>query len=267
MKIVEFRIFMPIKLERCRMASKYAVNKQTKVNTGGGDGFEIIDAKDVVENGRPGRYVYRILHCKNKIPSMIRWAVSDKFCHIHEHNHNSFPHYSADFSIPAMGDCFLMHTETDHYEYHHGKEIPDNLTNMSETDLKSREIYYLDILNGPASKKKDLDLHGFTCPEIGFNEELSATRGKSDDTKIPEWVHNYNGPLVLIVKTVKFQLKWKGIQSMTERIVGKTWYHVYLDSHRSMLKWGTEWYNLNDEEIHQIEKETKADLSKHSFDE
>lgn len=266
MRIIEFRIFVPMKLQMCRAASKYSVNRQTQEHTGGGDGFEIIEAKNYVDNGQPGRYVYRILHCKNKLPSGIRWAVPEKYAHIHEHNRNSFPHYEGDFTIPAMGDSFVLHTQTNHYEYQKGKEIPFNLNGWNEEELKDREIYYLDILDGPASKKKELDLHGYSCPEIGMDELIGSKKRKSDDQKIPRWVNNYEGPMTLIVKTVKFRFKWFGAQTMVEKFVGSTWYQVYLDTHRAMLKWAPNWHNLSDDDLLKLENKTKEQLSEHQFD-
>ena len=265
MRIIEFRIFMPLKLQMCRAAAKYSVNKQTTDFSGGGDGFEIVEAKNYVENGQPGRYVYRILHCKNKVPSAVRWAVPDKYAHVHEHNHNAFPHYNADFTIPAMGDNFVLHTETNHFEYEKGKDIPENLNNFDDIELNSREIYYLDILDGPASKKKELDLHGYSCPEIGMNE-LIGSKKNADDQKVPQWVENYDGPITMIVKTVKFNFKWFGAQTLVEKVVGNVWYNVYLDTHRAMLKWAPKWHNLSEEDLLKLEKKTKEQLSEHQFD-
>lgn len=265
MRIIEFRIFMPMKLQMCRAASKYSVNRQTEEHTGGGDGFEIVEAKNFTENGQEGRYVYRILHCKNKLPSAVRWAVPDKYAHVHEHNRNSFPHYEGDFTIPSMGDNFVLHTETNHIEYHKGKEIPDNLNGWTEKELKQREIFYLDILDGPASKKKELDLHGYSCPEIGMSQ-LVGYKKKSDDQEIPKWVNNYEGQMTLIIKTVKFRFKWLGAQTIVEKVVAGTWYQVYLDTHRAMLKWAPKWVNLSDDDLMKLENKTKDNLSEHQFD-
>lgn len=255
---------MPMKLDMCKRASNYSVTRQMKEYTGGGDGFEIVETKSYVENGLDGNYSYRIFHCKNKLPSAIRWFVPEKYAHIHEHDKSIFPHYECEYLIPAMGDDFILRTQTNHYEYEKGKEIPNNLNKWNDEELKEREIFYLDILDGP-NPKKNLDLHGLSCPEIGMNE-LIGDINKISDKEIPAWVKNYDGPMTLIIKTVKFNFKWYGAQTLVEKFAGNTWYQVYLDSHRSMVKWAPEWVNLSDEEIRMMENETKDQLKENKFD-
>lgn len=256
---------MPMKLEMCRTASNYSVTRQMTEYTGGGDGFEIVETKNYVENGLQGHYAYRIFHCKNKLPSAIRWFVPEKYAHIHEHDKSIFPHYECKYIIPAMGDNFILQTETNHYEYEKGKEIPNNLNKWTEDELKEREVFYLDILDGPMSKDNKLDLHGFSCPEIDM-KELISSNNKSDDKEIPGWVNNYDGPMTLIVKTVKFNFQWYGAQTLVEKFVGSTWYQVYLDSHRSMVKWAPNWCNLSDDEISTLENDAKDQLKENKFD-
>lgn len=256
---------MPMKLEMCKTASNYSVTRQMKEYTGGGDGFEIIETKNYVENGLQGHYAYRIFHCKNKLPSAIRWFVPEKYAHIHEHDKSAFPHYQCEYVIPTMGDNFILNTETNHIEYEKGKEIPNNLNNWNEDELKEREVYYLDILDGPETKGNDYDLHGFSCPEIGMNELIGCPNG-SDDSKIPSWVNNYDGPITLIIKTVRFNFKWYGAQTLVEKFAGNTWYQIYLNSHRAMVKWAPKWYNLSDEEIFTLENKAKDQLKENKFD-
>lgn len=265
MKIIEYRIFVPMKLQYCQAASDYSVTRQMKEYTGGGDGFEIVETQNYVENGLPGHYVYRIFHCKNKIPSAIRWFVPEKYAHIHEHDHSAFPHYEGKYVIPAMGDDFILQTVTNHIEYEKGKDIPDNLNQWTDDEMKQREVYYLDILDGPSSKGNELDLHGFSCPEIEMSELVSPSK-KANDQEIPNWVSNYDGPITLIIKTVKFNFKWYGAQTLVEKFAGSVWYQVYLDSHRSMIKWAPEWCNLSKDEIYGLEDEAKDQLKENKFD-
>lgn len=265
MKIIEYRIFVPFRWNQCRIASAYSVNRRTKEFSGDGDGFEILSTEDYVEDGNPGHYVERLLHCKKKVPRSISWTIPEKYAHIHEHDKSIFPHYECKYIIPAMGDNFILQTETNHFEYEKGKEIPNNLNNWTEDELKGREVFYLDILDGPMSKDNKLDLHGFSCPEIGMKELISSSN-KSNDNEIPSWVNNYDGPITLIVKTVKFNFQWYGAQTLVEKFVGSTWYQVYLDSHRSMVKWAPNWCNLSDDEISTLENDAKDQLKENKFD-
>lgn len=267
MKLVEFRIFMPFKVEWCRAAAKYAVNKRTQHETGGGDGFEILDDGTFEEDGVAGRWVKRVLHFKNHVPTAIRWAIPDKFSSILEENRNSFPHYVATFHMDSLGDNFIMDTETRHFAYTPGTEIPDNPMGFGEDDLAIREILYLDVLDGKKPKRKEFDIHGFSHPESGI-PQFPKEYGKSDPKTIPSWVADWPGPLTLIVKTVKFQFKWKAIQGFVEKYVTKKiWPQTYTDTHRAMIVWIDSWFRMSEEDLKALENSTKEALAGGEFDE
>ena len=254
-----------MELPQCRTASKYSVNKRTREETGGGEGFEIIESGEFEEDGSTGRYVHRVLHFKSRVPASLRWMVPDKYSHIHEHNRNAFPHYVATFRIPAMGERMILDTETRHFPYKFGDQIPENPMNMNPDELKIRQIYYLDILNGPAPEKKKYDIHGYSCPAANI-QELQGPTGKSNDQEIPEWVQHYQGTITLIIKTVKFKLKKPGAQTIVEKYVTKSvFYHVYLDTHRAMLIDAPEWVNFTEDDIKAMEHSTQTELNAHEF--
>jgi hypothetical protein len=253
-------------LPQCRTASKYSVNKRTREETGNGEGFEIIESGEFEEDGIIGRYVHRVLHFKSRVPASLRWVIPDKYSHIHEHNRNAFPHYVATFRIPAMGDRMILDTETVHFPYKQGDQLPENPMHMTEDELKIRQIHYLDILNGPAPEKKKYDLHGYSCPEANI-QELQGPTGKSNDLEVPEWVQYYNGPITLIVKTVKFKAKIPGAQTILEKyIANSVFYRVYLDTHRAMLIDAPEWAHFNEDDIKAMENHTQNELNAHEFD-
>lgn len=267
MKIVEFRIFMPFKLPWCRAAAKYAVNRRTTEESGNGDGFEIIEAGNFEEDGHVGRYVHRVLHFKNKVPAAIRWALPEKYSSILETNKNCFPHYVATFHMEQLGDDLICDTETRHVESPDPENIPDNVMGFTDDELKIRKIVYLDILDGPEPKHKEFDIHGFSFEEGGI-PPFPTKKRDGDSKKPPRWLEGYNGPLVLIIKTLKFHLKWKGIQTITENYVAnKIIPSTYLDTHRAMLTWIREWFYMSEEDLVALENKTKDDLDKNTFDE
>ncbi|KAH0787269.1 Phosphatidylinositol transfer protein [Histomonas meleagridis] len=273
MKIVEFRIFMPFQLPWCRAASKYAVNRRTTEESGGGDGFEIVEADNFEENGQVGRHVHRILHFKNQVPAAIRWAVPEKYSSIHEDNRNCFPHYQANFFIPNLGDDLIFDTETKHFEYEKGTPLEEFLENtlnnvmgFSQKELKKRQIVYLDILDGKESKNKQFDIHGYSFEEGGI-PPFPTKKSHSDSSKPPHWLKGYDGPLVCIVKTVKFRLKFHGIQSFVEKYVTQTIMpQTYLDTHRSMLIWINEWFHMSEEDLMNLENKTKDSLAQNTYE-
>lgn len=261
MKIIEYRIFAPLRWNQCRIASAYSVNRRTKEFTHSGDGFEILDRGDFEEDGNPGHYVERMLHCTKKVPAAIAWAIPEKYAHVHESNRNAFPHTVTTFDCAGMGDNMILHTETRHATYQKGKPLPDNLLNLNKEELGMRQIFYLDLLNGPSPKNPEFDLHGFSCPEADISELVGPTK-RSDDKQIPEWVEHYDGEVTLVVKVVKFMFKWRGLQTMVESLVSESiFYHVYLDSHRAMVKWSPEWSKMTIEEVFEMEGRIQEELA------
>jgi hypothetical protein len=145
-------------------------------------------------------------------------------------------------------------------------EIPDNLVRLEPEDLTIREVVYLDLLNGPVNKR-EFDLHGFSCPEAGISELTAPKKAKNSDTTIPEWVNFYEGPITLVVKIVKFNFHWKGIQTAVEALVARnTFYSTYLDTHRAMVTWSPIWCKMTLEEVWNMERQIKDQLSQQEFD-
>jgi hypothetical protein len=265
MKLVEYRIFVPFRWDQCRIASAYSVNRRTREETGGGDGFEIMDSGDFEEDGNPGHWVRRLFHFKTKIPGWLRWVVPEKYAHVTENNRNAFPHTITTFHIEGA-DFFLLHTETRHAVYERGSEIPDNLVQLSPEDLGIREVVYLDLLNGPVNKK-EFDLRGFSCGDAGI-QELKAPPGvKANDKEVPAWVAGYEGAVTLVVKIVKINFQWKGVQTAVESLVAKNvFYSTYLDTHRAMVKWSTIWSKMTLDEVWAMEGQIREQLAQETFD-
>ena len=254
MKILEFRVLIPVSLAKFQVAKRFINLKYIRDLGGDGEGIQLIKNEEPFENeNEKGYLTEKIYHVKSKIPSFIRWAVPDKYLHFYETSYNAFPHTTTVNTIPALGDDFLLSVESQHMDANvqYNKEkgenefiIPDNSLNLNDTELKERQIVYIDILNGPASsnaesfaetdekkdKKQDTDsksnIRNFVCPEIGIKEPL----GKFDPTteyhpnQVPAWAKKYNGEMMLIVKVVRFHLKWFGIQTAAEKIVSNTFY-------------------------------------------
>lgn len=145
-----------------------------------------------------------------------------------------------------------------HVEYKNGDEIPENINDLTDEELNIREVVYMDILNGP---KSTIDLHDFSCSEAGIEKMIDDSDHSifvNDSLKPPRWVENYSGPMTLIVKTVKFQFKWYGLQTMVESFAfSYAFPTVFMDNHRMMVKWAPEWCNITPEELSDFEKKTR----------
>ena len=80
MKIREFRIPLPMSLEDYHVAQLWAVNEQSRQETGGGEGVEVVknepfEGLDFL-GGKytKGQYTYKIYHVDTKVPPLLRWV-------------------------------------------------------------------------------------------------------------------------------------------------------------------------------------------------
>ena len=268
MRIVEYRIILPTNVPQYQIGNLYMCCQRTRETQGGGEGIEIVTNEPYEEDGEKGQYTHKIMHFKSKIPAFIRWAIPDKYCHLHEKSHNSYPHFHTLYENPGLGKDFYLLVESQHIVYDKAKGCPDNVLGLTEEELKIRKVMYLDIVNGkPGPEKKEWNMVGFQCPEAGVNQPLTAPKKTRNEDKPPEWVENYDGELMICVKVVKLLFKWRGLQNAVEKYALNTTFHdVFLDSHRALMSWAKEWYPMNLEQIRAMERELEEEQRRMEFE-
>ncbi|OHT04273.1 Phosphatidylinositol transfer protein beta isoform [Tritrichomonas foetus] len=269
MKLIEFRIMMPISLDRFPAAKAYMVHGYVKNSSGGGEGIEIVkNGEPYNENGEKGTLNYKIYHVKSQIPGFIRWAVPDRYLHFNEKSYNSYPHCKSLLRVPALKDDFILDVESQHIIYTNKMEFPSNYMDMTDEELKMREVIYIDILNGNPYPDSDpnLDLSNFICPEAGFNTPLTSPPGYNPNAP-PKWTETFNGPMICVIKVLKFHFKWWGIQTGAENLVAHTFYpKLFTESHRKIVAHMKDWYALTDEDLEKMgEKIHKEQLEGEGF--
>ena len=261
MKILEFRILVPMVPEKYKIGSRYVINNYVKDTQTNGEGIEIVKCEPYQKDNESGIYTYKIFHMKSKVPQFIRWAIPDKYLHIHEESYNGFPHlYTTEF-VPGCGDSLILSIETQHFEYKKGTEIPDNSVNLSDEELKQREIIYIDVLNGESSFSNipEEKIEGFVFPEAGIDKPLSSPPGY-DKTQLPKWIDNYDGPLMCCVKVVRFEFKWFGLQTAVEAYVSDIFYpKLFTETHRRIVGTMKSWYNLTWEDVRNEEDRLESE--------
>ncbi|KAK8838879.1 hypothetical protein M9Y10_032921 [Tritrichomonas musculus] len=262
MKIFEFRVIVPTRLDKYSIGNRYMNLEYVKSEAGGGEGIELVQNEKFKNDNEEGQYTYKIFHIKSKIPGFIRWAVPDKYLHFHEKSWNAYPHYNTHNFVPSLGDDFILKVESQHIEYRHGMKFPENALKLSEEELKKRKIWYLDIVDGdPKPSEENLIMEGFSCPEAGISE-LKGKDGSYDHSKVPEWTKHYNGDMVCCIKVVKFHFKWWGLQKAVEKFVTKSVYpKIFTDSHRKLISTSKDWFQLSYDDILRLEIEA-ADKQK-----
>lgn len=256
MKIYEYRVIVPVNIEKYHIGHRYMNLEYVKDESGNGEGIELVKNEKYTKGNESGQYTYKIFHVKSKIPSFIRWAIPDKYLHFHEESWNAFPHYYTVDFIPAMGDNFLLHVESQHIPYKSDMEFPENALNLPKEDLEKRKIYYCDIVDGLPHDKK-LDLEGFSCPEANITK-LTGKSGSFKHDQVPEWTKNYKGDMICCIKVVKFHFHWGGLQKSVESMLTKKSYpKIFTESHRKLISTAKDWYHLTEDDILRLETEAQ----------
>ena len=262
---------MPTNVPQYQIGNLYMCNQRTRETQGGGEGIEIVKNEPYEEGEEKGQYTHKIMHFKSKVPAFIRWAIPDKYLHLHEKSHNSYPHFHTLYEMPGMGKDFYLLVESQHVPFDKEKGAPDNLLNLTKDELKQRVVQYLDILDSsPKPEKKEWDMHGFSCPEAQVNQKLETGKGtkkyKANENEVPSWVENYDGELMICIKVVKFLFHWRGLQSAVENKAMSVLHDVFLDAHRSLMSYSKTWYPMNLDDIRRIEHELQEEQKKEKFD-
>ena len=78
MKTVEMRIPLPMSVDEYHLAQMWSFNEQSRRETGGGEGVEILknepftDGQFMGGKYQTGQYTYKIYHIETKVPKVIR---------------------------------------------------------------------------------------------------------------------------------------------------------------------------------------------------
>jgi hypothetical protein len=258
--VSEFRIIVPTSLAQYRIGNLFMANRIAREDKGGGEGIELCKNEPYDEGDEHGIYTYKIYHIKSKIPGAIRWAVPESYLHFHEESHNSYPHYLTTCTIPTKENDFFLHIESRHIAYTRGAEIPDNLIGLTPEELAKRKVLYLDIVGHvPKPDAPEYDLLGFSCPAAGINQPLHEKKpDKVDHSKLPAWIDEYEGEMMMAIKVVKFRFHWKGLQSLVKSfLMEKTYPGLFTNTHRKLVSWIGEWGPMSQEDLNAYEAETE----------
>ena len=269
MRIVEYRVILPTNVPQYQIGNLYMCAQRTRQESGGGEGIEILKNEPYEkEDGEKGQFTHKVMHFKSRVPGFIRWAIPDKYLHLSEISHNSYPHFHTLYEMPGMGKDFYLLVDSRHVKYTREGGVDDNLLGLTPEELAIRRVEYIDIVNDkPKPEKPEWDMHGFVCPEAEVMKPLETPKNLTDPTKPPEWTLHYEGEMMICVKVVKFLFHWRGLQNAVEKYALNTVFHnVFLDSHRAMMSWAKEWFPMTMQDIRRLEAEVQTEQKTTNFD-
>jgi len=254
MKIVEFRVLLPMTVEEYQVAQLYSVAEASKNETGGGEGIEVL--RNEPYTGKPllndaydsGQYTLKMFHLASRVPGVIRTVAPAGSLDIQEEAWNAYPYCRTIVTNPAyMKDGFHIKIETLHAQ--DGGTQP-NAHCLNQKQLIERKVVVIDIANDTVSSgdyKADEDPTKIRSEKAG-----RGPLGK-------DWVKDCS-PLMCAYKLVTCEFKWWGLQNKIEDYIMTTERRIFTNFHRQVFCWMDRWFGMTMEDIRAIEAKTKLEL-------
>ncbi|KEG05075.1 hypothetical protein YYE_00654 [Plasmodium vinckei vinckei] len=261
MKVVEFRICMPLTVEEYQKCQLYLVAKGTledaeqrikdaeKYGSENSVGVVILKNESYVENNTKGQYTLKKLNILHKMPKWLLNFVDKKYCTIEEQCWNAYPYIKTIFQSSGFPKA-RIELESSH---HLGFDTEYNPLNLSDDLLNLRKIIYIDIVNDKVGSK-----------EYNSNEEpslfLSQKTGRGHFQS--NWKET-SKHVMTCYKLITLDIPYFGLFcSKIENWIISAIRDNLLKYHKKAFCWIDEWFDLKIEDIRKIEKDVQIKLRK-----
>ena len=254
MLVKEYRIALPMSVEEYRIAQLYMIQKKSREESSGeGSGVEIIVNEPYTDGpGGNGQYTFKIYHIGSHLPGWFRAILPKSALRVEEEAWNSYPYTKTRYRCPFV-EKFLLEIET---KYINDGGEQENVFNMSQSEMKQRQIDYIDIVKDPISSgdyKKEED------PKL--YKSTKTQRGPLTDA----WWKDYkrSGKTIMTsYKLCRVEFKYWGMQNKIERFIHEIGLRkTMLRAHRQAWCWQDEWFGLQISDIRRLELETQRALA------
>ncbi|KAI7871820.1 hypothetical protein BDF14DRAFT_1950318 [Spinellus fusiger] len=250
MLIKEFRVINNCTESEYQVAQLYATAMSSKEQTGGGEGVEVLKNEPYEsDNGEKGQYTYKIFRLTSRVPSFVRAIAPTGSLDLYEEAWNAYPHCRTVLKNGWMKDNFSIVYETQHVNNSRGDM--ENALNISEADLKKREVVIIDVANDKIDAK---DYKASEDPKCVHSEKTG--RGPLTD---PDWKETCD-PVMTCYKLVYIEFKWFGLQTKVEAFIAKAIHNLFIKFHRQLFCWMDSWYGMTLQDIRDLETQIKKDL-------
>lgn len=252
-KIVEYRIRMPLSVEEYRRGQLYAIAKMSMEQSSAGDGVEIL-VNEPFENEElgKGQYTKKIYHASQRLPPFFKKFIPTKLLDFHEEAWNAYPYCKTIITCPYFGEKFGMSIISMHKEGTFSpEEDEENIHKLSEKVLKKRQAKYIDIAHDkPEKYQKETD------PKLYKIEKSDPPRGPFTEEKW--WKDHKPGMTCYKLVTVKCSvIPTSLVQKQVEKKILEVQKGIFLDVHRKLTCTANEWIELDEDAIRALEEEVK----------
>merc|ERR1711879_255115 len=243
MKLIEYRIPMPVSCDEYKIGQLYAVSKSSNQETSGDSGVEVLVNEPYDKDGKKGQYTHKIYHLGSKIPGWLAALAPASALKIDEKAWNGFPHIKTELTNPFMGDRFTYTVETMHKDNDTGEE--ENILELEKSQLKQRVIKRVDIID-PVPDSED---------PTKFKSEKTG-RGPLEK----DWQKTSN-PVMCAYKLVTIDFRYFGLQNRVENLILSYQDNIFAKFHQQVFCWLDEWYGMSIDDIRAYEVKLAEEMN------
>ena len=240
MKIVEFRVPLPIDVEAYHRAQLYMVARSSLDERA----VDVIENRPFEEGQRKGQFTKKRMSASKHLPSWIKPLFDERWS-VDELSWNCFPICKTEFSITMLPRVHVS-LESMHLP---GYTEAENAVNLSAEKLEARKIDVLDIACDSEHPVNGLDPTKFHSAKSGLGPLEK------------DWLKQKPAKLMTCYKvvTVDCQLPF-GFQGRVESFIIKFIRTMILNAHRKLFCWMDDWSDLSMADIRLYEKEVQAKM-------
>lgn len=149
----EFRIPLPLSVEEYQVAQLFGVAEESKNETGGGDGVQVIENHPYKkDDGEEGQYTYKVYNIHNKVPSFVRKFAPKGSLIFHEKAWNSYPNCYTEYVNEHWKEKFKMVIISRH-QPDNGTDDNINYGDYKEVDKSKMVTQMINISDNAAFDK------------------------------------------------------------------------------------------------------------------
>ncbi|EAY17157.1 Phosphatidylinositol transfer protein [Trichomonas vaginalis G3] len=245
MRIIEWRVIVPMTVQQYQIAQIYAVAKKTLEDSNDKEGIERTSSEMRKYNEKDALYSQYIYSFANKLPSALRWVLPNTLSTLVEDCYDQFPYQHSHFVLKDNEKTLNMTVTTVVSEFQNNEEnlIKNDAELYTKEELAKREIHYIDIVNWP-TEEEGVKVGEFECPQANIEKLPKATVNNKDT--LPEWVKEYKGPMVIARKIIRINIDIFAIGGPTEEFIGKQFMpNIYANSHQRMVLTAPSWFDID----------------------
>uniref|UniRef100_A0A7S0GUR4 FYVE-type domain-containing protein n=1 Tax=Amorphochlora amoebiformis TaxID=1561963 RepID=A0A7S0GUR4_9EUKA len=161
-KIVEFRIPLPLNTKEFKIALPYVVSRCSVQlsSRGTGDKVEVLVNEPFDDGKLKGQYTHKIFHVSRRLPEWIKTLIPAlRGATLEEKSWNAFPYLKTLYSCSLLGERFRMQVESMHLDNDNGGttnalNLPPDL--LARRQIKRINIREVDSVSGVPNPKEHI---------------------------------------------------------------------------------------------------------------